>query len=132
MIENLNMLNGIEIVYDDKVDGQIISPVEWNANFYVIEQTINDYRYALNANTSKIENVGSKYIGVEHIPGIEVAKLQQVLVQLKAMIDDRYSKESIDAKISELSNALTALIEQRELIAVTDTHIKDVTYDSVS
>ena len=47
----------LDVVYDDKAFGQIVSPAEWNDNFKKIETVVNEHATDVNGNFTSLSNV---------------------------------------------------------------------------
>ena len=93
-----NKIKQFNIPYKDKVDGQIIDPVEWNANFLHIEQINDDNREIINdafdgiyndaGNTIKIkEGSNSKTLG-ETLDEITDAKYNGEVIISGTLVND--------------------------------------------
>ena len=102
---SLSKLEAVDVIYDDKEDGQVIDPSEWNNNFYVLESKANSNKDKVNAMIDVLESVtdgssGADAIGATSITGLTGVTVQGLLEALKAAIDLTYTKPSVDTLLS--------------------------------
>ena len=115
--------NTLDVLYDDKKWGKRIDPDEWNANFKVLEQGHNELAEKLNQQVSDIDTAiqaatsnGGQNISVQYGVGIET--LQGALDNVVSDINNRYTKNEVDASIGSNTNSLIANAEYNESTGV--------------
>lgn len=115
--------NTLDVLYDDKKWGKRIDPDEWNANFKVLEQGHNDLAVKLNQQVFDIDTAiqaatsnGGQNISVQY--GIGTETLQDALDNVVSDINNRYTKNEVDASIGSNTNSLIANAEYNESTGV--------------
>lgn len=105
-----NILNSVDIAYDNKVYGNIIDPYEWNQNFIVAEGGINNNVVNTNDNFTLLSSsFGAAEIGSKAIESIGETTDSNVAVQLTTIankIANSYTKEEVTAIINALKNSI--------------------------
>lgn len=109
---SLTKLESIEIVYDDKEDGEIIDPSEWNNNFYLIETKTNSNVQKINNMFDLLEsaadgNSGGDIVRITPIPGLAGTTTQGALESIKGLLDNTYTKISTDTLLNNKANNST-------------------------
>lgn len=100
----MSLENGtqLDVIYDDKILGNVIDPNEWNDNFKEIENKCNSNIVKFNSNFAKLNGTtGSAEIGSPAIAGLGESADSNIYAQLllaTTAILDRYTKADIDAK----------------------------------
>lgn len=115
--------NTLDVLYDDKKWGKRIDPDEWNANFKVLEQGHNELAQKLNQQVADIDTAiqaatsnGGQNISVQYGAGKET--LQDALDNVVSDINNRYTKNEVDASIGSNTNSLIANAEYNESTGV--------------
>ena len=115
--------NTLDVLYDDKKWGKRIDPDEWNANFKVLEQGHNELAEKLNQQVSDIDTAiqaatsnGGQNISVQY--GVGTETLQGALDNVVSDINNRYTKNEVDASIGSNTNSLIANAEYNESTGV--------------
>ncbi len=115
--------NTLDVLYDDKKWGKRIDPDEWNANFKVLEEGHNELAEKLNRQVSDIDAAfvdvtsdGGQNISVQYGAGTET--LQDALDNVVSDINNRYTKNEVDASIGSNTNSLIANAEYNESTGV--------------
>ena len=115
--------NTLDVLYDDKKWGKRIDPDEWNANFKVLEEGHNELATKLNQQVTDIDTAiqaatsnGGQNINVQYGVGIET--LQNALDNVVSDINNRYTKNEVDASIGSNTNSLIANAEYNESTGV--------------
>ena len=115
--------NTLDVLYDDKKWGKRIDPDEWNANFKVLEQGHNELATKLNQQVSDIDTAiqaatsnGGQNISVQY--GVGKETLQVALDNVVSDINNRYTKNEVDASIGSNTNSLIANAEYNESTGV--------------
>lgn len=131
--------NTLDVLYDDKKWGKRIDPDEWNANFKVLEEGHNELATKLNQQVSDIDTAiqavtsnGGQNISVQYGAGKET--LQDALDNVVSDINNRYTKNEVDASIGSNTNSLIANAEYNESTGVFTFTRKDgssVVFDTV-
>ena len=120
---NKQTFNTLDVLYDDKKWGKRIDPDEWNANFKVLEEGHNELATKLNQQVADIDTAiqattsnGGQNISVQYGVGIET--LQDALNNVVSDINNRYTKNEVDASIGSNTNSLIANAEYNESTGV--------------
>lgn len=115
--------NTLDVLYDDKKWGKRIDPDEWNANFKVLEEGHNELATKLNQQVSDIDTAiqaatsnGGQNISVQY--GVGTETLQNALDNVVSDINNRYTKNEVDASIGSNTNSLIANAEYNESTGV--------------
>ena len=115
--------NTLDVLYDDKKWGKRIDPDEWNANFKVLEQGHNELAKKLNQQVTDIDTAiqaatsnGGQNISVQYGAGTET--LQDALNNVVSDINNRYTKNEVDASIGSNTNSLIVNAEYNESTGV--------------
>ena len=115
--------NTLDVLYDDKKWGKRIDPDEWNANFKVLEQGHNELATKLNQQVADIDTAiqaatsnGGQNINVQY--GVGTETLQNALNNVVSDINNRYTKNEVDASIGSNTNSLIANAEYNESTGV--------------
>ena len=115
--------NTLDVLYDDKKWGKRIDPDEWNANFKVLEEGHNELATKLNQQVTDIDTViqaatsnGGQNISVQY--GVGTETLQNALDNVVSDINNRYTKNEVDASIGSNTNSLIANAEYNESTGV--------------
>ena len=115
--------NTLDVLYDDKKWGKRIDPDEWNANFKVLEQGHNELATKLNQQVADIDTAiqaatsnGGQNISVQY--GVGTETLQNALDNVVSDINNRYTKNEVDASIGSNTNSLIANAEYNESTGV--------------
>ena len=115
--------NTLDVLYDDKKWGKRIDPDEWNANFKVLEEGHNELAAKLNQQVADIDTAiqaatssGGQNISVQYGAGTET--LQDALDNVVSDINNRYTKNEVDASIGSNTNSLIANAEYNESTGV--------------
>lgn len=115
--------NTLDVLYDDKKWGKRIDPDEWNANFKVLEEGHNELATKLNRQVADIDTAiqaatsnGGQNISVQY--GIGTETLQVALDNVVSDINNRYTKNEVDASIGSNTNSLIANAEYNESTGV--------------
>lgn len=115
--------NTLDVLYDDKKWGKRIDPDEWNANFKVLEEGHNELAEKLNQQVSDIDTAiqaatsdGGQNISVQY--GVGTETLQDALDNVVSDINNRYTKNEVDASIGSNTNSLIANAEYNESTGV--------------
>ena len=115
--------NTLDVLYDDKKWGKRIDPDEWNANFKVLEEGHNELATKLNQQVSDIDiaiqaatSNGGQNINVQY--GVGTETLQNTLDNVVSDINNRYTKNEVDASIGSNTNSLIANAEYNESTGV--------------
>ena len=115
--------NTLDVLYDDKKWGKRIDPDEWNANFKVLEQGHNEFATKLNQQVTDIDTAiqaatsnGGQNISVQY--GVGTETLQDALDNVVSDINNRYTKNEVDASIGSNTNSLIANAEYNESTGV--------------
>ena len=115
--------NTLDVLYDDKKWGKRIDPDEWNANFKVLEQGHNELAGKLNQQVTDIDTAiqaatsdGGQNISVQY--GVGTETLQNALDNVVSDINNRYTKNEVDASIGSNTNSLIANAEYNESTGV--------------
>ena len=115
--------NTLDVLYDDKKWGKRIDPDEWNANFKVLEEGHNELATKLNQQVTDIDTAiqaatsnGGQNISVQYGAGTEI--LQDALDNVVSDINNRYTKNEVDASIGSNTNSLIANAEYNESTGV--------------
>lgn len=115
--------NTLDVLYDDKKWGKRIDPDEWNANFKVLEEGHNELATKLNQQVADIDTAiqaatsnGGQNISVQC--GVGTETLQDALDNVVSDINNRYTKNEIDASIGSNTNSLIANAEYNESTGV--------------
>ena len=115
--------NTLDVLYDDKKWGKRIDPDEWNANFKVLERGHNELAEKLNQQVSDIDTAiqaatssGGQNISVQY--GVGTETLQGALDNVVSDINNRYTKNEVDASIGSNTNSLIANAEYNESTGV--------------
>ena len=115
--------NTLDVLYDDKKWGKRIDPDEWNANFKVLEQGHNELAKKLNQQVTDIDTAiqaatsdGGQNISVQY--GVGTETLQNALDNVVSDINNRYTKNEVDASIGSNTNSLIANAEYNESTGV--------------
>ena len=118
--------NTVDVLYDDKKWGKRIDPDEWNANFKVLESGHNELVARLNQQVTDIDAAfesatsdGGQNITVQY--GEVNKTLQEALDNVVSDIDNRYTKNEVNAninsaftsKLEEIESAKTAAIQAK-------------------
>ena len=93
----LEILEGLDVQYDDKVHGQIIDPAEWNANFKKIEDNTNQNAAKLNRN---FEYIRTNIAGRDELDQIANGKVDKI--EGKGLSDSNFSVDEKE-KLSHIS-----------------------------
>ena len=108
--------NTLDVLYDDKKWGKRIDPDEWNANFKVLEEGHNELAVKLNRQVTDIDTAiqtatsnGGQNISVQY--GVGTETLQNALDNVVSDINNRYTKNEVDASIGSNTNSLIANAE---------------------
>lgn len=111
--------NTLDVLYDDKKWGKRIDPDEWNANFKVLEEGHNELAQKLNRQVTDIDTAiqaatsnGGQNISVQY--GVGTETLQVALDNVVSDINNRYTKNEVDASIGSNTNSLIANAEYNE------------------
>ena len=131
--------NTLDVLYDDKKWGKRIDPDEWNANFKVLEEGHNELATKLNQQVTDIDTAiqastsnGGQNISVQY--GVGTETLQDALNNVVSDINNRYTKNEVDASIGSNTNSLIANAEYNESTGVFTFTRKDgssVVFDTV-
>lgn len=120
---NKQTFNTLDVLYDDKKWGKRIDPDEWNANFKVLEQGHNELAGKLNQQVTDIDTAiqaatsnGGQNISVQY--GVGTETLQNALDNVVSDINNRYTKNEVDASIGSNTNSLIANAEYNESTGV--------------
>ena len=120
---NKQTFNTLDVLYDDKKWGKRIDPDEWNANFKVLEEGHNELAEKLNRQVNDIGTAiqvatsdGGQNISVQYGVGRET--LQYALDNVVSDINNRYTKNEVDASIGSNTNSLIANAEYNESTGV--------------
>lgn len=120
---NKQTFNTLDVLYDDKKWGKRIDPDEWNANFKVLEQGHNELAGKLNQQVTDIDTAiqaatssGGQNISVQY--GVGAETLQNALDNVVSDINNRYTKNEVDASIGSNTNSLIANAEYNESTGV--------------
>lgn len=115
--------NTLDVLYDDKKWGKRIDPDEWNANFKVLEEGHNELATKLNQQVTDIDTAiqattssGGQNISVQY--GVGTETLQVALDNVVSDINNRYTKNEVDASIGSNTNSLIANAEYNESTGV--------------
>ena len=115
--------NTLDVLYDDKKWGKRIDPDEWNANFKVLEEGHNELVTKLNQQVTDIDTAiqaatssGGQNISVQY--GVGTETLQAALDNVVSDINNRYTKNEVDASIGSNTNSLIANAEYNESTGV--------------
>ena len=115
--------NTLDVLYDDKKWGKRIDPDEWNANFKVLEEGHNELATKLNQQVADIDTAiqaatsdGGQNISVQY--GVGTETLQDALDNVVSDINNRYTKNEVDASIGSNTNSLIANAEYNESTGV--------------
>ena len=115
--------NTLDVLYDDKKWGKRIDPDEWNANFKVLEEGHNELATKLNQQVADIDTAiqaatsnGGQNISVQY--GVGTETLQDALDNVVFDINNRYTKNEVDASIGSNTNSLIANAEYNESTGV--------------
>ena len=115
--------NTLDVLYDDKKWGKRIDPDEWNANFKVLEEGHNELATKLNQQVTDIDTAiqaatssGGQNISVQY--GVGTETLQDALDNVVSDINNRYTKNEVDASIGSNTNSLIANVEYNESTGV--------------
>lgn len=115
--------NTLDVLYDDKKWGKRIDPDEWNANFKVLEEGHNELATKLNQQVADIDTAiqaatsdGGQNISVQY--GVGTETLQDALDNVVSDINNRYTKNEVDASIGSNINSLIANAEYNESTGV--------------
>ena len=115
--------NTLDVLYDDKKWGKRIDPDEWNANFKVLEEGHNELATKLNQQVSDIDTAiqaatsnGGQNISVQY--GVGTETLQDAFDNVVSDINNRYTKNEVDASIGSNTNSLIANAEYNESTGV--------------
>lgn len=115
--------NTLDVLYDDKKWGKRIDPDEWNANFKVLEEGHNELATKLNQQVADIDTAiqaatssGGQNISVQY--GVGTETLQVALDNVVSDINNRYTKNEVDASIGSNTNSLIANAEYNESTGV--------------
>ena len=115
--------NTLDVLYDDKKWGKRIDPDEWNANFKVLEEGHNELATKLNQQVTDIDTAiqtatsnGGQNISVQY--GVGTETLQNALDNVVSDINNRYTKNEVDASIGSNTNSLIANAEYNESTGV--------------
>lgn len=115
--------NTLDVLYDDKRWGKRIDPDEWNANFKVLEEGHNELAKKLNQQVTDIDTAiqaatsgGGQNISVQY--GVGTETLQNALDSVVSDINNRYTKNEVDASIGSNTNSLIANAEYNESTGV--------------
>lgn len=115
--------NTLDVLYDDKKWGKRIDPDEWNANFKVLEEGHNELAQKLNRQVADIDvavqaatSDGGQNINVQYGEGTET--LQNALDNVVSNINNRYTKNEVDATVGSNTNSLLANAEYNESTGV--------------
>lgn len=115
--------NTLDVLYDDKKWGKRIDPDEWNANFKVLEEGHNELAQKLNQQIADIDvavqaatSGGGHNINVQYGEGTET--LQGALDNVVSDINNRYTKNEVDATVGSNTNSLLANAEYNESTGV--------------
>lgn len=115
--------NTLDVLYDDKKWGKRIDPDEWNANFKVLEQGHNELAEKLNQQVADIDTAiqaatsnGGQNISVQYGEGTET--LQNALNNVVSDINNRYTKNEVDATVGSNTNSLLSNAEYNESTGV--------------
>ena len=115
--------NTLDVLYDDKKWGKRIDPDEWNANFKVLEEGHNELATKLNQQVTDIDTAiqaatsnGGQNISVQY--GVGTETLQDALDNVVSDINNRYTKNEVDASIGSNTNSLIANAEYNESTGV--------------
>lgn len=115
--------NILDVLYDDKKWGKRIDPDEWNANFKVLEEGHNELATKLNQQVADIDTAiqattssGGQNISVQY--GVGTETLQDALDNVVSDINNRYTKNEVDASIGSNTNSLIANAEYNESTGV--------------
>ena len=115
--------NTLDVLYDDKKWGKRIDPDEWNANFKVLEEGHNELATKLNQQVTDIDTAiqaatsnGGQNISVQY--GVGTETLQGALDNVVSDINNRYTKNEVDASIGSNTNSLIANAEYNESTGV--------------
>ena len=116
---NKQTFNTLDVLYDDKKWGKRIDPDEWNANFKVLEEGHNELATKLNQQVTDIDTTiqaatsnGGQNISVQY--GVGTETLQDALDNVVSDINNRYTKNEVDASIGSNTNSLIANAEYNE------------------
>ena len=120
---NKQTFKNIDVLYDDKKWGKRIDPDEWNANFKVIEEGHNELAEKLNQQVTDIDTAiqaatsnGGQNISVQY--GVGTETLQDALDNVVSDINNRYTKNEVDASIGSNTNSLIVNAEYNESTGV--------------
>ena len=115
--------NTLDVLYDDKKWGKRIDPDEWNANFKVLEEGHNELAVKLNQQVTDIDTAiqaatsdGGQNISVQY--GVGTETLQNALDNVVSDINNRYTKNEVDASIGSNTNSLIVNAEYNESTGV--------------
>ena len=115
--------NTLDVLYDDKKWGKRIDPDEWNANFKVLEEGHNELATKLNQQVADIDTAiqaatsgGGQNISVQY--GVGTETLQDALDSVVSDINNRYTKNEVDASIGSNTNSLITNAEYNESTGV--------------
>lgn len=115
--------NTLDVLYDDKKWGKRIDPDEWNANFKVLEEGHNELAQKLNRQVTDIDTAiqaatsnGGQNISIQY--GVGTETLQNALDNVVSDINNRYTKNEVDASIGSNTNSLIANAEYNESTGV--------------
>ena len=115
--------NTLDVLYDDKKWGKRIDPDEWNANFKVLEEGHNELAEKLNRQVADIDiailaatSDGGQNISVRY--GVGTETLQDALDNVVSDINNRYTKNEVDASIGSNTNSLIANASYNESTGV--------------
>lgn len=107
---SFNEIKEYNIPYKDKADGQIIDPVEWNANFIHIEDISDQNRQIINETFDSLLNDGANNILIdEAVTGIK-ENLKEVLIKILNTFNNYYTKNEANAYVGENTNELVETI----------------------
>lgn len=131
--------NTLDVLYDDKKWGKRIDPDEWNANFKVLEEGHNELATKLNQQVTDIDTAiqaatsnGGQNISVQY--GVGTETLQDALNNVVSDINNRYTKNEVDATVGSNTNSLLSNAEYNESTGVFTFTRKDgskIVFDTV-
>lgn len=107
---SFNKIKEYNIPYKDKADGQIIDPVEWNANFIHIEDISDQNRQIINETFDSLLNDGANNILIDEAVTGTKENLKEVLIKTLNTFNNYYTKNEANAYVGENTNELVETI----------------------
>lgn len=103
---SFNKIKEYNVPYKDKADGQIIDPVEWNANFIHIEDISDQNRQIINETFDSLLNDGANNILIDEAVTGTKENLKEVLIKTLNTFNNYYTKNEANAYVGENTNEL--------------------------